>query len=90
MPVTLFDPTLVKPGESCSGIIHVCDVCGGRGRWTDEWSWYGSLFDQDAGIILKTCGCARPPEGEAAVLLAAKRKRLGHPPKVRRYGYHVC
>lgn len=26
-----------------------CDWCGRIGRWDDNWQWYGSLIDMDAG-----------------------------------------
>lgn len=26
---------------------HVCSVCGMRGPWSDEWSWFGSWRDYD-------------------------------------------
>ncbi len=26
---------------------HVCSICGTRGPWTPEWSWFGSLRDYD-------------------------------------------
>ena len=80
----LFDPTDLKPGESLSGIIHECDVCGKRERWHDQWRWYGSVADQDAGITLKICGCVVPSETEGKALLAAKRVRLGRSAKVSR------
>ena len=88
MALALFDPTDVQPGESCSGVIHVCDVCGRRGRWTGQWAWFGSYGDLDAGITLETCGCTQLSNEEAAILLAAKRKRHGRPAKVRRHGFH--
>lgn len=75
----LFDPTDVKPGESCSGIIHVCDVCGKRGRWNDQWSWYGSLADEDDAVVVKVCGCVQLRTTDALTLLKAKRKRIGRP-----------
>ncbi len=82
-PFKIFDPTTdVKPGQSNSGVVHTCDLCGRRGRWDDDWSFYGSIADQDAGIVLKTCGCARPSEKEATALLAKKRRRHGRPGKV--------
>lgn len=80
----LFDPTDVKAGESTSGVIHVCDLCGRRGRWTKGWAQFGSYLDEDAGVILKSCGCSRPSDEAAAILLAEKRKRAGRPAKVRR------
>lgn len=85
----VFDPTAVKSGESLSGIIHTCDLCGRCGRWNIEWSMYGSLADEEAGVVLKACGCKRPSSTEAESLLAAKRKQLGRPAKVSRQGYHV-
>ena len=86
----LFDPTSVKPGESCSGVIHVCDVCGKRGRWNDQWNWYGSHADEELGVVVKTCGCGYLTEGreqlptqEALILLKAKKRRIGLPIKAR-------
>lgn len=80
----LFDPSDLKLGESLSGIIHVCDVCGNRERWNDQWSSYGSYLDADAGITLEVCGCVVPSEEEGMALLAEKRKRLGRPARVSR------
>lgn len=84
----LFDPNDTKPGESASGIIHSCDLCGKRGRWNKKWAWFGSYGDMDAEVVLKSCGCASPTETEGELLLAEKRTRLGLRPKVRRVGYH--
>ncbi len=69
--LTLFNPDLTL-GTSPSGIIHACDICGRTGRWTTEWSWYGSVEDQ---CVLQVCGCVRLSEEEAERLLAAKRCR---------------
>lgn len=27
---------------------HICTVCGKRGKWSDTWSWYGSVLLMDA------------------------------------------
>jgi hypothetical protein len=83
-PLKLFDPTDVKPGDSCSGIVHVCDACGKRGRWNDKWSWYGSLADEDDSVAVKLCGCEQLSQKDALILLKAKRRRIGRPIKIRK------
>lgn len=77
IPVThlkLFDP---MSDEASSGVRHECDLCHIHGRWTEDWSWYGSYVDEDAGVILKCCGCQHLSESEAEVVLVAKRAEMG-------------
>lgn len=82
-PLHIFDDTKTKRGESKSGIIHVCDVCGCRERWNLCWSTYGSLLDEDCGVVLKTCGCRKLTDIEASDLLREKRIALRLSPRPR-------
>lgn len=67
----IFDDT-PSPGVSDSGVIHCCDVCGKRGRWTASWCWYGSI-DDDRPV--KMCGCRSLSNSEAAALHRKVRNR---------------
>jgi len=69
----IFDDTQ-RPEESSSGIIHTCDACGRRGRWTTEWSIYGSLIDEEDGYAAKFCGCKKISTVEAKTIVQAKRR----------------
>ena len=74
----LFDATDTTPGQSLSGVIHRCDVCGRRARWNDRWSFYGSVSDDDDGIVLKLCGCKRRlSQSESEQMLGSKRVTRG-------------
>lgn len=73
----LFDPTAVKPGGSLTGNVYVCDVCGKRGHWNDDWRWFGSIADQDDGSMAYLCGCRALSDAEAMRLLKRKRKFAG-------------
>ena len=81
--IRIFDDT-PRQGESTSGVIHSCDLCGRRGRWTNAWSWYGSEADLECGVVVKTCGCQSVTDKEADSMLRAKRKALGLGPRPRR------
>ena len=70
-------------GESLSGIIHCCDLCGKRGRWTDAWTWFGSAADEECEIILKFCGCKSISTTDAMILLESKRVKQGLPKRPR-------
>lgn len=65
----VFDDT-PEYGVSDSGHIHVCDICGRRGRWGMGWSWYG---DADENDVLKVCGCESISEAKAEKLLKKKQ-----------------
>lgn len=78
----IFDDT-PTPGESTSGVIHVCDLCGNRGRWNDSWSWFGSDADEECEIILKICGCETISRNMALKLLIKKRLDRGLPQRPR-------
>jgi hypothetical protein len=34
---------------------HACDICDSRGAWADGWHWFGSMLDEEDGVVLKTC-----------------------------------
>ena len=34
---------------------HICDICGKSGKWSPSWNWFGSLLDEEDGVVLKTC-----------------------------------
>jgi len=71
----LFDDT-PQPGESLTGVIHTCDLCGHRGRWSDRWRWFGSLRNLDDGCVLKVCeNCPTINNNDATRLLKEKQAR---------------
>ncbi|MEN6621175.1 MAG: hypothetical protein ABFD50_06490 [Smithella sp.] len=35
--------------------IYECDVCGKREPWNDNWRWYGSQLDLEAGCVPTIC-----------------------------------
>lgn len=48
--------------------LHQCCVCGQCGEWGPQWSWYGSVMDEDAGTVAKFCSpeCRKKESGEHA------------------------
>lgn len=39
--------------------VHTCTECGREGFWDQNWTWYGSLQDEDEGTIrVKVCSPA--------------------------------
>jgi hypothetical protein len=72
----IFDPNKIKPGESLSGVIFKCDLCGRRGRWSISWSRFCGIDDSFPETLF-SCGCRVPDETEAEILRRRKIKSGG-------------
>ena len=69
--------------------MHCCCICGALGPWTEAWSWYGSVRDEDGGDPLpKFCSkVCRHRGGPRAVnvtpeMRIAAQKAERRPPKI--------
>lgn len=71
--------------------IHTCDICGTGNMWVEAWSWYGSMLDEEDGVVLKICGepCMEKLKGlgDPDVILRGLREQRGLPPY--RKGQHA-
>lgn len=39
--------------------LHCCCICGTLGRWTSNWSWFGSIAEEEQGMAIpKFCSSA--------------------------------
>ncbi len=70
--------------------LHKCSVCGKEERWSDQWSYYGSIEMEDDGApLLKTCSSAcrdRVPDPEQ--MLADIWATLKYEPPPPLFGHH--
>lgn len=66
------------PQQAPSGLAWLCNGCGHRGIWNENWSWYGSLKELEDGDDLPTfCSdTCRPDAGGLALL----RRRIKSDP----------
>ncbi len=44
-----------SPGEAGPGGEHECCICGKRGEWNKNWTWYGNLLDGCGNDVDKCC-----------------------------------
>jgi hypothetical protein len=61
---------------------HQCEACGAVEVWSDGWSSYGSIVDDDAGLAVVTC----PQPGCKAQAPGLLRRKPKPPPRPLGYG----
>lgn len=57
---------------------HVCDNCGARSAWTQDWQWFGSYIDMEDGAIARLCSEACRAEATVPELNGLVRRRRAH------------
>lgn len=73
-------------------VFHTCSVCSKREPWSDKWSRYCSIADEENGVpLLKFCSddCARriPQHKMAGIVNAALGKAGTNRAQAMRHGY---